>query len=320
MTSLILYALSEDFGPISQSISSMSAQKPPLINPIYMVILGVLSVSFAAIFVRLSSAPAAVIAFWRLLIATLATALIGLTAGSRLSLPRGQGLTMVVASGGFLALHFWTWFQSLKLTTVASSTVLVATQPLFVILAARILWGERLSKNAKAGLLIAFLGTFLIASSAWTGVGRLPGNALAILAAAMAGAYFLIGSRARSNMEINLYTFWTYLFCTIFLGAIVWLNGYPLGPYPTVDWLAFVGLGLICHIGGHTSFNWALGYVSPSVVSTAVLGEPVGATLWAWLFFTETPSIGELAGGLLVILGLFSFMSRPKTVPSFTKG
>ncbi len=282
-----------------------------MIKPKTIVVIGVIAVSFSAVFVRLSSAPAPTIAFWRLLIATAFTAILALKSRQPLRLPHRKEVIQTGFAGIFLALHFWTWFESLKLTTVASSTVLVATQPLFVILATRIIWGERLPARAIQGLIIALVGTLLIAVSAWTGLGQLAGNLLAVLAAMFAAAYFLVGSQARTTMEVNSYTFWTYLFCTLILGLVVGLGPFSFRPYAPIDWLAFAALGIICHVGGHTSLNWALGYVSPSLVSTAILGEPVGATIWAWLLFSEIPTLSELAGGLLVILGLFIFISHP---------
>lgn len=282
-----------------------------MIKPKTVVIIGVIAVSFSAVFVRLSTAPAPTIAFWRLLIATVFTAALAIKSRHDFRRPQGNELLQTGLAGLFLALHFWTWFESLKLTTVASSTVLVATQPLFVILTTRLIWGERLSAGAIRGLIIALVGTLLIAMSGRTGLGQFAGNLLAVLAAIFAAAYFLVGSRARRTMEVNTYTFWTYLVCTLVLGLLVGLGPFPFRPEAPIDWFTFAALGIICHIGGHTSLNWALGYVSPSLVSTAILGEPVGATLWAWLLFSEIPTLGELAGGILVIVGLFIFLSHP---------
>lgn len=188
--------------------------------------------------------------------------------------------------------------------------MLVATQPFFVIIAARFLLAERLSARARIGVLLTFLGTILIGTSGGTYGSTLLGNGLAVLAAAFAATYFFIGHLARSSLDLNTYTFWSYLTCTLALGLISLFKGYSFGPYSALDWWAFLGLGLICHIGGHTSFNWALGYVSPSVVATAVLGEPVGATLWAWFFFQEAPTPLEIVGGTLTITGLIVFMGQ----------
>jgi drug/metabolite transporter (DMT)-like permease len=281
----------------------------PIVNPYLAVLVGVFAISFSALFVRLSTAPAMIIATYRLLFTFLMLAPFTLTRNfdDLRSLPwRERGLA--AASGACLALHFVTWFTSLNYTSVASSVVLVTTQPVFVVLGSWLLFRERISRRALFGMALALSGSFIIGASDFQlDMRAFWGDLLALAAAVFVSGYLLIGRRLRGSVSLPAYTFFTYGSSALLLVGASLASRTPFHPYPATDWLLFLGLALICTVLGHTVFNWVLRYVQASVVSVSVLGEPLGAIIWAAVFLHEYPTGRQLIGASCIFAGLFLF-------------
>ena len=288
---------------------SDTATTKPWINPYLAILVGVFAVSFSAIFVRLSTAPPLAIAAYRLIFTFCFLAPFALWGGA----PSLRGMTMrqvllCASSGVFLALHFVTWFISLKYTSIASSVVLVTTQPLFVVLGSWIFFKERVPRVGLYGGGLAFIGSVVIGATDFQ-LGRQAfiGDMLALFAAVMVSGYLLIGRRLRGGVPLTGYTFVTYGASALVLSVAALAAGVPFYPYPAQDWVIFVALALVCTILGHTVFNWVLRYVQASVVSVSVLGEPLGAILWAAVFLGENPTLRQGIGGAIIFSGLYLF-------------
>ena len=281
----------------------------PLINPYLAVLIGVFAVSFSALFVRLCSAPPLIIATYRLLFTFLLLApvtLLNYRQGIRV-LSRRQ-LRLAAGSGLCLALHLVTWFTSLKFTSIASSVVIVTTQPVFVLLGSWLFFRERVGRKALMGVLLALTGSMVIGAADFQlDLRAFWGDLLALAAAVFVSGYLLIGRRLRSNVSLPAYTFVTYGCSALVLVVTSLLGQVPFFPYPATDWLLFLGLAVICTILGHTVFNWVLKYVQASVVSVSILGEPLGAIVWASLFLREFPTLRQLIGSAIIFCGLFLF-------------
>lgn len=280
------------------------------VNPYLAVFLGVVAVSFSSLFVKLSQAHPFVIAFYRLFL----TFLILLPLAWREKI---QGLRQIslkdgmlaVASGSFLALHFILWFVSLRYTSIASSVVLVTTQPIFVVLGSLLLFREKIGAKALIGGAIALLGSFLIGAADFQFGGRaLLGDLLALAAAVAVSGYLIIGRTLRARMSLALYTFLVYGSSSLVLGLVAGTTGKSFYPYPAREWLLFLALAVICTIFGHTVFNWSLRYVQASVVAVGVLGEPVGAIIWAALFLGENPTLRQMVSAAVILFGLYVFI------------
>lgn len=268
---------------------------------------GVVAVSFSGVLVRLSEAPPETLAFYRLTLALAVLFPLSLTRGRkeayrRLS-ARDWGLALL--AGGFLALHYVTWFASLRFTSILSSTVLVTLQPFFVLLLGWLLWRRRIPARAGAGLILALAGSFLI------GGGQLDwdqsstrGDLLAVLAAALVSVYLVVGEVQRPRQDLLTYVSLVYGSAAVVLGLLAWARGTPLVGFPAREWWLFAGLAAGPTLLGHTLFNWALAHVPASRISVAILGEPVGATVWAWLFLGEVPAAVQLAGACLILGGV----------------
>lgn len=274
--------------------------------------LGVISVSFAAIFIRLAEAPPLVIAAYRLCLASLVVAP---TAWIR-SRQELRGLSrkdvlLAVLSGGFLALHFGLWIASLSYTSVASSVVLVTANPIFVAIASYLLFRERVGRQAILGIVVCLVGAVLIGYGNWRlGPQPLLGGVLALLGALAVAGYLLIGRRLRQNIGILSYTALTYSSAAVLLLVAALAFGHPLFGYSSTTYLVLVLLAVVPQLIGHTSLNWSLRFVSATLVTIAVLGEPVLATVLAFAILDEVPTLTEIIGGTLILSGIFVAFRR----------
>jgi drug/metabolite transporter (DMT)-like permease len=283
-------------------------------NPYIILAIGVISVSTSAIFVKFSSAPVGVIAFYRLFFSVLLMLPVFLIKYvSELRLITKRDWLYSGVSGVFLAFHFILWFESLNHTSVASSTVLVTLQPLFAFVGTFIFFKERLSIKeilsgitAVIGSVVISWGDFKISGSA------LYGDILALLACALITAYLLFGQTVRKRVSLITYTFVVYSFSSITLLLYVIVNGDPLIGYNKVTWLNFFLLALIPNLFGHTFMNWSLKWLSTSTISVAILFEPIGATILAVILLSEEVIWTQIAGGIIVLAGIMLFLSDKK--------
>jgi len=275
--------------------------------------LGVVAVSFSAIFIRLADAPALSVAFYRNAIA--AAVLVPLALARHRdelrSLTRTQWLVALV-SGALLALHFATWIPSLSYISVGASTVLVTTQPVWVALLGRFV-GERVAGRTLAGIALSVAGAFVI-FGADLGSSNLWGDALALAGAVCAAGYYLAGRSLRPRMSLVSYVAICYTTCAAILAVVVVIAGQPFLGFEPEVWVLFCLMALGPHILGHTVFNYLLADVDATVVATAITAEPIGATLLAFAFFGETPPWSVLAGGMLILAGI-AVTVRAQTVP-----
>ena len=281
----------------------------PIVNPYLAVLAGVFAISFSSLFVRLSTAPPMIIATYRLLFTFLLLAPFSLFRhfGELRDLSwRLRGLAAL--SGICLAMHFATWFTSLRYTSLASSVVLVTTQPVFVVIGSWLFFRERISRLAMLGGMLALCGSFVIGASDFQlDMRAFWGDLLALAAAVMVSGYLLIGRRLRHGVSLPAYTFFTYGSSAVALVLTSLATQTPFGPYSPLDWLLFLALAVVCTVLGHTVFNWVLKYVQASVVAVSVLGEPLGAIVWASVFLREYPTFRQMIGAGLIFSGLYLF-------------
>jgi drug/metabolite transporter (DMT)-like permease len=300
----------------------MRASAGPRIPPIIAMGVAVLAASTAALFIRYAQvmAPSLVIAAYRLGIAAALLWPIALSRHNQeMRSMSGLPLRLAGASGLFLAAHFATWVASLEYTTVASSLVLVSMAPLFVGILAPWTLQEHLRRNVLIGLLFALSGTLVIGlgdTCSWQGGLRCPkisgllgtmrirGDMLALLGALTVSGYMLIGRRLRPSVPLIPYITVTYTVAAIALFGAAILSGEPLGGYPPSAYLFFLLLALIPQLIAHSTYNWTLRYLPVTVVSIMLLGEPVAATMLAYVLLGEQPSWLTVAGGTLVLAGV----------------
>lgn len=276
-------------------------------KPYWVLALGVFTVSWAAIFIRIGAAPALVTGAYRLTLASLILTPLALWRNSaELQRLSRQDLGLMVVSGVFLGLHFATWIGSLAYTSVTSSVVLVTTTPVFVGLAARFLLKEKVPSSMFVGIALATLGGAIIGWGDFRASGlALWGDLLATVGAIMASAYFLIGRNLRRRLSLLAYVTPTYWTAAVVLVVAVLLSGQSLVGYPARSYWMFLLLAIGPQVVGHSSLNWALGYLSPTFVAVSVLGEPIGSTILAYWVLRESPSTLEVLGGAVILAGIY---------------
>lgn len=298
--------------------------KKPIVPPLLGLSFGILAASTSSIFIRMAQeqAPSIAIAAFRLTFATLLLAPFVLSRRwNELRALKSRQMWLMSLSGVLLALHFATWISSLEFTSVASSVVLVTTSPLWVALLSPLVLKESLKKQAIIGLAVAMLGSILVAlaegcqignngvscdafSEIWSGKAMW-GNFLALAGAWCAAGYLLIGRQVRANISLASYAFGVYGVAAVTLLALVGifkqnLIGYPIDLY---GWCLL--LAIFPQLLGHSSFNWALKYISANLVSLVLLGEPVASVILAVILLKEIPTIVEIVGGVTILLGIY---------------
>lgn len=282
---------------------------------VLILISGVVAVSFAAIFIRMSTAPPLIISFYRMFFSSvLIFTFVSFRGdiGAELRKLTRKDLLLLIIAGLFLSFHFAFWVTSLSYTSVASSVVLVTTQPLFIVLIESTFLDKKPSKKFLVGLVVAAAGSFLIGLGDFhTAEFGLIGDVFALLGAVMAAGYFLIGGEVRGRIKLLPYILIVYGFSSVFLLGFCLVAGLPLFGYSGYNFSLFLLLALIPTLIGHTSFNWLLNEVKASMVGVTILGEPIGASLLAIVFFEEYPSYWVIAGGSFVLLSIY-FLWRQK--------
>ena len=263
---------------------------------------GVGAASTAAILVRYATdAEPLALSFWRC--AGAAAALAPFSWG-RLGGLGGPTARLPAYSGLFLALHFAAWITSLRLTTVAASSLLVSTTPIFVAVAAWLLWSERLPSRAWAGIGATVVGVALVGGGGLGGSSLL-GNSLALAGGATAAGYAMTGRRARLAMGTLEYAVVAYAVAAAALLVACLATGAALWGYDAVTWASVAALVAGPQILGHTLINFALRDIDVVSVSISIMAEPVIATVLALLLLKEAPPPLVVPGGLLLLAGIY---------------
>lgn len=279
-------------------------------RPLAMLVIGIIGISLSSIFVRYSQAPAPVTAALRMLwsVLFLTPALFGQPALRQelQQIPLKLALLSFL-SGIFLAIHFVLWFESLRHTTVASSTTIVCTEVIWVSLGFCLFLKGRLTLKAIAAIVVTLVGSAAIAySDSGTGL-HLYGDILALIAAIVEAGYTLIGRTVRKRATTTVYTYLVYAACAAVLTVFCWVQGYPLFGYGWGPVLVGLLLAVFSTILGHSIFSWCLRYLSPSFVSASKLCEPVVAAILAAFLFGEIPGFLQILGGVLILAGVIAY-------------
>jgi drug/metabolite transporter (DMT)-like permease len=300
-------------------MSDQNLQKQ--IHPVLATTLGILCVSTASIFIRFAQdeASAIVIAASRLIVASLILVpIILIKHRGEWALLSRKEFGKAILSGVFLALHFTTWISSLRLTSIASSIVLVTTTPLWVALLSPIVLKEPIRKSVIAGLVVSmagsivvglantcqFQGGILTCSGQLSREGSMLGNLLALTGAWMAAGYILMGRQLRKNLTTLSYAGLVYGIAALVLIVIVFLRKEPVFSYSRQTYFWLAALGIVPQLMGHSLLNLALKYISAAYVSLTLLGEPIGTVILALIFLKESPTFLEGIGAVLILAGI----------------
>jgi len=282
------------------------------LSPAWVLAAAVAAMGSGSIFARLAEAPAWVVSFWRCALATAVMAPLAAPHLARVVRELGRrGLFSFVAAGFFLALHFATWIASLDYTSVASSVLLVNTNPLWVGLLTPLLTRDRIGRSMVVAIVLSLVGTTGIAlADGWGGGERaaraLHGDALALAGAISGSLYLILTRRISARVPLPCFVVLCHGSAALFLLLAVLVTGTSLADYSGETWLWLVCCAVFPQLLGHASVNWVLARRSAAMVSVALTGEPIAATFLAWAVLGERPAAALLPGGALILLGVFA--------------
>ena len=265
------------------------------------------AIAFAPIFVRLSDTGPVASAFWRCAIATpfLWIAVLQQARAGAAAVPISQ--RALAAAGVFFALDLGVWHYSILYTSVANSTLLANLAPIFVTLAGWLFWRQRVTRVFLAGMVVAIAGMFVLVGPNFASGGtRLLGDALASITAVFYAGYMLAIKAARdADASTARLMAWSTTLTSVVLLPFALLAPQPFLPAGAYGWLVLLGLALVSQILGQGLIAYAFAHLSASLSSVSLLIQPVMATLFAWMLFHESVGVAQLAGGAIVLGGIW---------------
>ncbi len=297
-------------------MTTTAAPPVPRVDALLLVV-ALAAVSTSGPLIAATAVPALAIAFWRNALA--AGVLVPVVLTRRRAELRGltrRERRLALAAGALLALHFAVWIPSLRYTSVASATALVATQPVWAALLVRAR-GHHVSVRVWTGIGVAVSGALLLSAADLQVSGRaLVGDVMAVAGGAFAAGYMVVGSEVRRSVSTTTYTTVCYATTALLLLPVCLLGGQSLSGYGGREWLQLLALTAGAQLLGHSLFNTVLRSVSPTVVSLSILFEIPGAALIAALFLGQTPPLLAVPAAVLLMLGLGLVVRAGESGPS----
>ena len=283
------------------------SQKNARFNPYIALTTGVIAISTGAILVRLADAPSLVIAAYRVGLAALILIPLAIHTSRREILALNASDWKIAAlSGLFLSMHFAAWVTSLKFTSVANSVVLVNTSPVWVGIFAPFITGEKLRPMVFFSIFLSVFGVLAIGiGDSVSGNTALLGDLLALSGGVCAAGYLMMGRRLRQKLSLIAYVSICYGGAACILWSIVIGFRFQIWGFGTQTVAAFVLMALFPQLIGHSCYNWALKYFSTSFIAVSLLGEPIGATIFAYILFHEGLTLMKVIGGLIIMAAIY---------------
>ncbi len=280
-------------------------RRPSNVLPYIAIVVGVLATGFSALFVRWAAAPGPVTGFYRMALASLVLAPFAiLRRGGRQAWPR-MGILLALLGGLSLALDLALWNTSVNMTRAANATLLGNTAPLWVALAAWLLFRERLTARFWLGLILTLAGVAAVAGAdflldlqfGW-------GDLLGLSAGLFYAGYYLCTQRGREHLDPLQYVWATGTVSALLLLIISTAMRLPITGYPAQSYLAFLGAALVTQVLGYVSVAYALGHLPASIVSPTMVGQPLVTALVGIPLLGEWLSPVQWLGGAAVLVGI----------------
>ena len=271
------------------------------------LVAALIAVAHAAIFVRMADADPLVTAAYRMLIASaVLLPLAAVTARQEIKRLNRREWQLIGGAAIFLALHFATWIASLDFTSIANSVVLVTLTPVWLAVWAVVALRQPPGRRTWLAVGLALAGSLVMGSgSARVGLETLFGDGLALAGGILFVGFLLLAEAARRTIGIVAFVTLVYSGAAILLWAAVFALGLPVVGLSLETYLAFIGLGLVSQIIGHTGFNWAVRAISPMVLALLFLMEPLLSTALGWFYFGEGFARETAIGGVLILMAIY---------------
>ena len=270
--------------------------------------ISIITISFAAIFVKMSTAPSSILSMYRLWIIVIIMFPIVWKKREEFTRIQKKDWGFLIGSGFFLALHFLLWFASLKFTTVASSTIILALQPLVSLIGGFFLFKERTTLISLATMGIAIVGVGCIG---WGDLGlnkeAVLGDILSFFIVISVVGYLFVGQTTVKKVSHWIYSFTVFTFAALFLSIYNMMLQIPFTGYSSWDWTVFFLLATVPTVSQMIN-NWLLNYVNATTISMSILGEPVGAMILAFFLLGEKLNAMQVVGSILVLCGVCIFL------------
>lgn len=269
------------------------------------LVVALFAVSTSSIIARfLPEVSSIVISLWRLVFASIAVWLYSFFKPQNKI--NKQNIIPFVLSGCFLGLHFVCFYQAVKLTSIANATLLGITAPMFTLLIERFVFKRKFKKIVFIGFIVALIGTIMITGLNFSRtdaseVGKLYGLSAALCIAIV----YLLANKIRTDTSTVSYTRLLYLIAAMLLFVIASTNGENVFNLNKSDFLWLLALGLIPTILGHSLLYYGIKFTSPTIIASVPLGEPVIASILAWMIFFEKVPFITLTGGILILFGVY---------------
>lgn len=290
-------------------------RKNILSSPYLFLSIGVLSVAISSIFIKWATAPASVLAMYRLLLTVLF--LLPFKPWSIINKQTNlnkKDFLHLFFSSLFLALHFLFWMESLRHTSVASSMIILSLSPVFTTIGLFFFFKARTTIAKVMSLVIAILGSLIIA---WGDIGlsheALYGDFLSLLGCIAYAVHLLFGQLLVQKISGQSYSFVVFLISGILLFIYNIIFKVELISYSLTNWLIFILLAFFSTILGHMLFNICLKHLDASVVSMATIGEPILAIFLAFLLLGEEITLLQITGSLITVIGIGLFFKPQKS-------
>tara|TARA_B100001989_G_scaffold252092_1_gene233087 strand:+ start:2441 stop:3298 length:858 start_codon:yes stop_codon:yes gene_type:complete len=260
----------------------------------------------------LKDVPAISISFWRMFIAALILWTYSLFFKQG-KVKNSNNLKSIFVAGILLGIHFALFFQSIKMTKIANATFLGTLAPLFTLLLESFLFKRKFNKFVIMGLLLSFCGAVIILSDNFDMSQKYTlGNFLAVLCSVCLAISFIIAEKVRQTENTIVYTRTLYLTAAATLLIIAVITNSNLVNHALSDYIGLLFLGLVPTIIGHNIIYYSVKFVSPTIVSSFPLGEPVIATILAFFIFGQIIGINIILGGLITLFGLLLIINKKK--------
>jgi drug/metabolite transporter (DMT)-like permease len=287
--------------------TAVSPQSPANVKAYIALVIGLLSIGFAAIFILLTGAPGTVSAFYRMGVAAVLVALPFASNVRREQKPLpAAGLRLALLGGALFATDVGLWATGITLGGATNPTLMANTAPLWVGLGGLLFFRERRPGLFWLGLAVAIFGAAVVLGQASFQASEFGlGTLFGLLAAVFYGAYYLVTQRGRAYLSTLPYFWITTATAAGILLLFNWSLGRPLTGYEPMTYVYFLALGVVAQVLGWLTINYAQGYLPASIVAPTLLGQPVATAVFAALLLHEQFTTWQVAGGLTVLLGVY---------------
>jgi len=274
-------------------------------RPYFALVIGIISLGLSPIFVRMANAPGPVTSFYRMLIGTIVLAVPFFHRSRKNGGLSHRGIKLAVIGGLFFAGDLVLWATGVMIGGATIPTLLSNVAPLWVGIAALVIFKEKLRPLFWMGLAIAMTGAVLILGNDLLGSSAFGlGSLLGLLSSIFYCGYFVMTQMGRKYLSPMTYFWPAAVSGTIVLFIYCLIMKLPLTGYSSTTYLYFLANGLITQVIGYLAVNYALGHLPASIVSPTLLGQPVITALIAWPLLSELLSPMHFLGGAAILIGV----------------